>query len=36
LVRVERAGRERRYSVDVERLLRVTAIWFDAFRAADD
>jgi DNA-binding transcriptional ArsR family regulator len=32
LVRVEKAGRERRYSVDVDRLLAVTGLWLEPFR----
>jgi DNA-binding transcriptional ArsR family regulator len=36
LVRVERIGRERRYSVDRERLLGVTDLWFAAFRENED
>jgi DNA-binding transcriptional ArsR family regulator len=32
LVRVERAGRERRYSVDLDRLLSVTDLWLGVFR----
>lgn len=31
LVHVERAGRERRYSVDVDRLFEITNRWFAAF-----
>jgi DNA-binding transcriptional ArsR family regulator len=32
LVRVERAGRERRYSADRARLVRVTDLWLSSFR----
>ncbi len=31
LIRVEKVGRERRYSLDVDRLRRVTAIFLDEF-----
>jgi DNA-binding transcriptional ArsR family regulator len=32
LVSVERAGRERRYSADTERLVGVTDLWLASFR----
>jgi DNA-binding transcriptional ArsR family regulator len=31
LVRVERAGRERRYALDADHLLRTTAVFLDVF-----
>jgi hypothetical protein len=31
LVRVERAGRERRYTLDADHLLRTTAVFLDVF-----
>jgi DNA-binding transcriptional ArsR family regulator len=35
LVRVERAGRERRYALDADHLLRTTAVFLDVFGRGD-